>query len=89
MTTRSKTHKATFAPNKASVRPDARGEKPTLCNITGRMDASKRGKSASVHYGFSQKSNKSCYLLKRFGKEKNLIFQGLPGTKKGDFEGRR
>lgn len=50
------------------------------------MDASKRGKSASVHYGFSQKSNKSCYLLKRFGKEKNLIFQGLPGTKKGDLK---
>jgi len=53
------------------------------------MDASKRGKSASVHYGFSQKSNKFCYLLKRFGKEKSLIFQGLPGTKKGDFEGGR
>ena len=50
------------------------------------MDALKRGKSASVHYGFSQKSSKSCYLLKRFGKEKNLIFQGLPGTKKGDLK---
>ena len=30
MTTRSKTPKATFAPNKASMRPDARGERPTL-----------------------------------------------------------
>ena len=54
-TTRSKTHKATFAPNKASIRPDAKGRKTnSSVTITGRMDASKRGKSASVHYGFSQ-----------------------------------
>jgi hypothetical protein len=53
------------------------------------MDASKRGKSASMHYEFSQKSNKFCYRLKRFRKEKVLIFQGVPGTKKGDFEGER
>jgi len=85
MTTRSKTHKATFAPNKASMRPDARGERPTLCNITGRMDASKRGKSASMHYEFSQKSNKFCYRLKRFRKEKVLIFQGGSGREKGRF----
>ena len=32
--------------------------------------------------GFSQKSNKFCYRLKRFRKEKVLIFQGVPGTKK-------
>jgi len=53
------------------------------------MDASKRGKSASMHYGFSQKSNKFCYRLKRFRKEKVLIFQGIPNTKKGDFGGGR
>ena len=45
------------------------------------MDASKRGKSASVHYGFSQKSNKSCYLLKRFGK-KTLFFKGFRARKR-------
>ncbi|MDD7662193.1 MAG: hypothetical protein PUJ39_05290 [Eubacteriales bacterium] len=46
------------------------------------MDASKRGKSASVHYGFSQKSNKSCYPLKRFGKEKTLFFKGFRARKR-------
>ena len=66
MTTRSKTHKATFAPNKASMRPETKGERRARTTITGRMDASKRGKSASMHYEFSQKSNKSCYLLRRF-----------------------
>ena len=71
------------------MRPDAKGRKTNPCNITGRMDASKRGKSASMHYGFSQKSNTFCYRLKRFRKEKVLIFQGVPGTKKGNFEGER
>ena len=42
-----------------------------------------------MHYEFSQKSNKFCYRLKRFRKEKVLIFQGVPGAKKGDFEGGR
>jgi len=82
-------HKASFAPNKASMRPASEEEGRARTTITGRMDASKRGKSASMHYEFSQKSNKFCYRLKRFRKEKVLIFQGLPGTKKGDFEGRR
>jgi len=85
-------HKATFASNKASMRPDTRGERPPLSHdhrTHGRMDASKRGKSASMQNGFSQKSNKFCYRLKRFRKEKVLIFQGVPGTKKGNFEGER
>lgn len=42
-----------------------------------------------MHYEFSQKSNKFCYRLKRFRKEKVLIFKGVPGAKKGDFEGGR
>ncbi len=42
-----------------------------------------------MHYEFSQKSNTICYRLKRFRKEKVLIFQGVPGTKKGNFEGGR
>ena len=42
-----------------------------------------------MHYGFSQKSNTFCYRLKRFRKEGVLIFQGVPGTEKGDFGGGR
>lgn len=42
-----------------------------------------------MHYEFSQKSNIICYRLKRFRKEKVLIFQGVPDTKKGNFEGGR
>jgi len=34
-------------------------------------------------------ANLICYRLKRFRKEKVLIYQGVPGTKKGDFEGGR
>jgi hypothetical protein len=42
-----------------------------------------------MHYEFSQKPNKFCYRLKRFRKEGVLIFQGVPGTEKGDFGGGR
>ena len=34
-------------------------------------------------------ANLICYRLKRFRKGKVLIFQGVSGTKKGDFEGGR
>ena len=82
-TTRSKMHKAIFAPNKASMRPDARGERPTL-SLDHRTHQNGE-KSASMHYEFSQKSNKFCYRLKRFRKEKVLIFQGGSGREKGRF----
>ena len=35
-----------------------------------------------MHYEFSQKSNKFCYRLKRFGKEKTLFFKGFRARKR-------
>ncbi len=35
-----------------------------------------------MHYEFSQKSNKFCYRLKRFRKEKVLIFKGFRARKR-------
>ena len=90
MTTRSKTHKATFAPNKASMRPDARGERPTLSldhRTHGRIKTGKKALLCITSFHRNQTSFVTDWNA--LGKKKSLFFKGVPGAKKGDFEGGR
>ena len=74
-----------FGQNNASMRPT----KPHDRALDGTHGRIKRRKKSFYEMKKAAYANLICYRLKRFRKEKVLIFQGVPGTKKGDFEDRR
>jgi len=82
-------HKATFAPNKASMRPDAKGERPPLGHDHRTHGRIKTGKKRFYALRVFTVIKQALLPVETLWERKNLIFQGLPGTKKGDFEGRR
>ena len=57
--------------------------------LNGTHGRIKRRKKSFYEMKKAAYANLICYRLKRFRKEKVLIFQGVPGTKKDDFEGGR
>ncbi len=89
MTTRSKTHKATFASNKASMRPDTKGERPPLSHDHRTHGRIKTGKKRFYAIWIATKSSLDLLPIETLWKAKVHIFQRVPDTKEGIFEGGR